>query len=738
MVEFAPDGEEQLVNGRYRLIETIGRGGMGAVWRGHDEMLDREVAIKKVLFDPGLSDEERAELTALAFQEARATARLNHPGIVTIHDVIDDDAPVIVMELIDGRSLADILKEEVRLPYRRVAEIGAAVLDALREAHAAGIVHRDLKPANVLITDRRVVITDFGVAQRVGERADDAEDVLGTPAFMAPEQVENAAASPAADLWSLGATLFNAVTGRPPFQGPDYATVLLTLLTQEAPPPVNAGPLAPLITALLRKDPDRRPTAEEAAERLDAILQQDEDDATAATPAIAPPDTGDSTAAPPATSPPAGGTTTSGGAAADQNGGSASVPAARPSAPKPKVGSGAVPGRPHYTRSSVSPRPHRVPAPAPAYPRLGRAAGGTIIVVICIAVLYACVHGTGNVSPTGVAPSPSDPFGGLPGIPSDAPSSPPDASPSPADDGFQVTALSSDGRRVAFGGDSGVIKVYDTASHKLQHSFDASPDSIQVTDALALAPDGRTLAVAADGPPTIWDTAGHKKRRLSGFEGTVGALRFGSDGRTVTALGTGGTIGHWNLRTGKYASATIPLHGDALCIGMSLSADGRYAACGHYSGSDSDDDNGGILVWDTEKDRQVAALPDAGPEPIAISPDGRTLVHTDDGGSALHLWNLAANRDAGVLGATPYADALAFSPDGKKLAIPADAPETQQPIIEIWDLATDRSTATLQDVEDQPHAIVFSADGRMLAAADDQGGKVWNVRSHKRIASWSP
>jgi serine/threonine protein kinase len=296
--------DEESINGRYRLIEVIGQGAMGTVWRGHDEMLDREVAIKKILLPSDLDEQDRAELKALAMREARATARLSHPGIITLFDVIEHDAaPVIVMELLEGESLAEILRQQVRLPWRRVAEIGAAMVEALQEAHSAGIIHRDLKPANVLIAGRRVVITDFGIAQSAGERTvADPGDVTGTPAFMAPEQAENAAASAAADVWALGATLFNAVEGRPPFEGPDYASVLLLLLTQDPPEPRRAGPLRPLIKSLLHKDAALRPTLDEVADQLEALLHEDSNLAALLARAASPPPVR-SPATPPATPP---------------------------------------------------------------------------------------------------------------------------------------------------------------------------------------------------------------------------------------------------------------------------------------------------------------------------------------------------------------------------------------------------------------------------------------------------
>ncbi|MGI8335016.1 protein kinase domain-containing protein [Actinomadura scrupuli] len=260
----------ELVGGRYRLVEPIGQGAMGRVWRGHDEVLDREVAVKQVLFPYGLPEEQRESLIGRMLREARAAARLNHPGIVTVHDVVEHDGvPAIVMELLTGVSLGTAIEREGRLPPERVAGIGVAMLDALREAHAAGIVHRDLKPDNVLLAGRRIVITDFGIAGMADATALTVSGaVMGTPRYMAPEQIEGKPATAASDLWSLGATLYTAVEGRPPFAGPTLTSLYAAILTQGPRPPERAGPLTPALAGLLVKNPDDRATAEQTARAL--------------------------------------------------------------------------------------------------------------------------------------------------------------------------------------------------------------------------------------------------------------------------------------------------------------------------------------------------------------------------------------------------------------------------------------------------------------------------------------
>jgi tRNA A-37 threonylcarbamoyl transferase component Bud32 len=260
-----------LLAGRYRLVDTIGSGGMGRVWRAHDEVLHRAVAIKELTAALYVSENEQAILLQRTRAEARAAARINHSAVVTVHDVLEhDNRPWIVMELVEGVSLADAVKERGRVEAREAARIGMWVLRALGAAHRAGVLHRDVKPGNVLLAeDGRVLLTDFGIAQVEGDTTiTRTGEIVGSVDYIAPERVRGHDPGPASDLWSLGATLYTAVEGKSPFRRTTPLTTMQAVVGEEAAEPVEAGPLGPVITALLCKDPAVRPAAAEVEQML--------------------------------------------------------------------------------------------------------------------------------------------------------------------------------------------------------------------------------------------------------------------------------------------------------------------------------------------------------------------------------------------------------------------------------------------------------------------------------------
>ncbi|WP_336112829.1 serine/threonine-protein kinase [Streptomyces sp. PTD9-10] len=260
-----------LIAGRYRLADSIGSGGMGRVWRAHDEVLHRAVAVKELTAALYVSESDQAVLLARTRAEARAAARINHSAVVTVHDVLEHDGrPWIVMELVEGRSLADAVKDRGRLDAREAARIGLWVLRALRAAHSAGVLHRDVKPGNVLLgDDGRVLLTDFGIAQIEGDTTiTRTGEVVGSVDYLAPERVRGHDPGPSSDLWALGATLYTAVEGRSPFRRTSPLSTMQAVVEEDAEETRHAGALGPVITALLRKEPAQRPSAEETEQLL--------------------------------------------------------------------------------------------------------------------------------------------------------------------------------------------------------------------------------------------------------------------------------------------------------------------------------------------------------------------------------------------------------------------------------------------------------------------------------------
>ena len=255
------DTAERLLAGRYRLTSVLGRGGMGTVWRAVDEVLGRAVAVKELRFAIGMDEDERRRLIARTLTEAKAIARVRHTAAITVYDVVEEDnRPWIVMELVESRSLSEVIGAEGVLPPRRAAEIGLELLAVLSQAHRSGILHRDVKPSNVLIGhDGRVVLTDFGIARVEGDPSVTSTGMLvGAPSYISPERARGRIPGAPSDLWSLGATLYAMVQGHPPYDKGSALSTLTAVMTEELVPPSNGGSLTPVIAGLLRKDPLER------------------------------------------------------------------------------------------------------------------------------------------------------------------------------------------------------------------------------------------------------------------------------------------------------------------------------------------------------------------------------------------------------------------------------------------------------------------------------------------------
>jgi eukaryotic-like serine/threonine-protein kinase len=269
--------DSRLLADRYRLLSVVARGGMGQVWEASDELLGRTVAIKEVRFPTDVPEEERAVMGERTMREAKLTARLAHRGIITIYDVICvDDRPFIVMELVRAPSLARQVDEHGPLPPAEVAEIGLQLLDALAVAHGQGILHRDVKPSNVLLAPDRVVLTDFGIATSESDATLTSTGLLvGSPTYMSPERLRGGDVGPAADLWSLGATLYAALEGQPPFRSTTTMGTITAVLVDNPEPVHVGGPLGAAVIGMLDKDVRTRLTGAEAAELLQASLRQE-------------------------------------------------------------------------------------------------------------------------------------------------------------------------------------------------------------------------------------------------------------------------------------------------------------------------------------------------------------------------------------------------------------------------------------------------------------------------------
>jgi len=702
---------------RYRLTRVIGTGGMGRVWLGHDELIDREVAIKELLLPPGLDDAQRNEMSQRAMREARAAGRLNHPGIVTVHDVVEHNgAPLIVMEYVRGGSLADAVRAQGGLPVERVAAIGIAILDALRVAHQAGIVHRDLKPANVLLAPDRVVITDFGIARLMGDvQLTVSGAIVGSPAYMAPEQANSEPSTPAADLWSLGATMYAAVEGHPPFEGADFMSTLAALLTRDPRPPVRAGRLTGLLNALLRKDPAQRPTADQVAAYL------------------------------------AGG-----------NGGLGAQPAAVPvPAPVPQWGPGTPPaGAPQSgpgwgpTPPGGNPQPGgqwgAPPAAATTGSQAGRsgirrrsvflAAGGALAAIGVPSALWYINSkdepGKGSAADPDDSEAGAGPGGGGqsdaadPGGPSVAPES---EWPVQLTDHIQLAGHNNPVTSIAFSPDGSVLasadgeltegpmtRLWDTKSGKVAATL-VGPDGVggASAEAVAFSPDGTLLAVGGNflGDSTrLWRVA---ERELIGTLADSGSimksLAFSPDGKTIAGVTHTGSVTLWDAGS-RRVKIGLP-DGDGF-RNVTFSPDGTLLADGGH-GND-------VRLSDAANGKTIRTITDATGSDVAFSPDGKTLATADaDGSYNLRLWDVASGRSTETFDGVDdlVVTSALFSPDGKTLASWGLGN-----VIHLWDVKSRKIRAMVLGASGAVRAIAFTSDGTRLASGgDDKTIRIWKL-----------
>ncbi|MFF8837400.1 WD40 repeat domain-containing serine/threonine protein kinase [Streptomyces sp. NPDC015130] len=697
----------RLVGGRYRLVEAIGRGGMGRVWRAHDEVLDRDVAVKEVLFE-AVPPELRGELIARTEREARTAARLRHPGIVTVHDVTEyEGAPWIVMEFVSGPSLAGLLAREGRLSWERTAAIAATLADALGHAHAAGVVHRDLKPDNVLLAGDRPVITDFGIARVMDstQQLTRTNTVIGTPQFMPPEQLEGADVDAAADMWALGATLYAMVEGRPPFDGPSLTAVIVAVLTRPLPRAANAGPLAELLSALLSKSPQERPDAAATAELLARLR---------GTPSGPVGKTG-----PTMPTGPAGSVGPSGALSAPPVPTVVDRPAAVPTASD----------EPLHSLPTVS-APPAAPAPAPAEsPASSPARGGgdgrpsrrKLLIGGLAAALgvggasFAAVElvsrsGKGDAGDEGKdagkagdGPFESTPFLSLRG---------------PEED-ISCLEFSPDGRTVAAGTPDSTVFLWTSADFATEPVADTLETKKYNSLAVAFSPDGRTLASAGnDRTIRLWDTTTHQVRGtltvpaaplVRGSDSVyVSVLAFSRDGtRLAAAGGATSTVWLWDVRARKLVAALEGI--GAGVSALAFSPDGKRLVAGTF-------DEGVMLSDLAAPGRRPVVLRDA-PEDrdgwmlgVAFSRDGTKVYGLSED---LEQWDVATRRRTAFTGFNLSARGVAFSTDGRTAVTAGSS-------LQVWDPAT-RTERQLVTETARAETVALSPDGRTIAIGRERG-----------------
>ncbi|WP_030263356.1 serine/threonine-protein kinase [Streptomyces sp. NRRL B-24484] len=415
----------RLLAGRYRLSDVLGRGGMGTVWRAEDEMLGRVVAVKELRMTDAVDEDEKHRLIVRTLREAKATARIRHTAAVTVFDVVEEDErPWIVMELVESRSLADVIKDDGPLEPARAAAIALDVLGVLCAAHEHGILHRDVKPSNVLIgDDGRVVLTDFGIASVEGDSSVTSTGMLvGAPSYISPERAKGRKPGPPADLWSLGGTLYSMVEGKPPYDRGSALATLTAVMTEDLAPPLNAGPLRPVIEGLLEKDPDRRLDASATRAQLRRIVAESTARAEATTQQAVPVAGGGRTAAAPAAAAAAAavaGTAKKPATPASAPAGKpAGTPAADRSAPPQRGGVGtvrvgsrsaeAIPPAAAVPAAAVPAAAARLLPPAPPTealpvvprerrnPRIALLAGGALLLVLVLVGVIALLNNGGG------------------------------------------------------------------------------------------------------------------------------------------------------------------------------------------------------------------------------------------------------------------------------------------------------------------------------------------------------
>ena len=709
--------EARLVAGRYQLVRELGRGGMGVVWLAEDQLVGRRVAIKELRPPQGLAAEERETFSQRALQEARSAARIRHPGAVTLYDVLPasaaDDALYLIMELVEGPTLGQLMQRDGPLPASAVITYGLQLLSVLEAAHGLGIVHRDIKPANILIgRGGQAKLTDFGIAHTVRDQRMTRSGIMGTQAYLAPELFEGAAIAPAADLWSLGATLFAAVEGRGPFDRDTTGATLRAIVLDDLPVPRCQPFLAAAISGMLQRDPARRATiaqarahllqaAEGPSDQVATMLPQQSADPATANLALAP----------------------------------------HPSPPAPWAQAAT-------TRSPSAPPP--VPPPFPGYPVPPPASGQSRRRLLIIGAAAAAVAVAAAIAVplllSGHHPSSSGQNNlnlpqGQPTSPSAASSSsgpnptatlkdpgPSNGASSGSISGVTSVAFSPNGQMVATGDIDDSIYIWNVASGQIEATLTDPGNPASSVYAVAFSPNGQMLA-AGDGDDIIyvWNLATHQVAASlndhGGSDAVVQSVAFSPSGQLLAAGDQDDSAYLWNVSTGKLVS-TLTDQGFGGVNSVAFSPDGQRLAAG--------DDNYVTYVWNVATGKLASTLTDppgtssSQNAAIAFSPNGQTLA-SGGGNDSIYLFNVATGQvqstltDPGSSGVT----SVAFSPDGKTLAV-GDGDDSAY----LFEVATGDldTTLTEPDSGNAVNSVAFSPGGNTVATADaNDSTYLWHV-----------